>query len=562
MSRPSLRLPGAHATLHQQIDPMKLANSCSRPTLGILAVLATGVLSTASLRAQATFQVVNNFEGGNPTSTDYFGGNYSDDQVWLYFLNTGGFVTYTGTNNAVETVADTVAIPLSSVTNGTFSVAAGSASTRVFAGLGATNPFSGSNGPGLFDQNVPYALAEWTVNGNVNDNVDVSYEDQFSFPTKLTVVNSSGTQSAGFVAGTTAASVVQTLSTRMPTSPTGPANSNYPTQGQVGYGPLIPTVSGNTSANRWIGSSKTWTSGANGDNLRSVYQYAPSFNDYLAYLQTNEPTTVTNSGTMTGWYIDYSGNGGYSGYLTITGSGSTGYGLQISNIRVNTAPSAANDWQADPNAGDTTTGMILVTANGAVVVYEDGTPLAPDGTDVVGNWTDATIYTGASLINPDFASGPIITSTGDFALSGTYNAIVPTFIASISASMATGLLGSAMYNTAYNNPTDPKSTMYWFNTMTREQSTQLLFGEAWGLGQEFYDPYWATMAELTGMEGYLSPFNDRWANFSPDFGLIPGDTNTIVWELGIAVPEPGTAALAIAGLTAMGLRRRRQSGTV
>ncbi len=73
--------------------------------------------------------------------------------------------------------------------------------------------------------------------------------------------------------------------------------------------------------------------------------------------------------------------------------------------------------------------------------------------------------------------------------------------------------------------------MYWFHTLTRAQSTEKLFDQAWPPTQKFYDPFWKTMADLTQMQGYLSPFNDRWSNFSPDFHL---DANyKIIWELGI-----------------------------
>jgi hypothetical protein len=103
-------------------------------------------------------------------------------------------------------------------------------------------------------------------------------------------------------------------------------------------------------------------------------------------------------------------------------------------------------------------------------------------------------------------------------------------MASISASMATGLLGSKMYNDKIKDST-PGATMYWFNTLTRAQSTQKLFEKAWPQGQKYYDPFWKTMAEKTNMQGYLSPFNDRWKNFSPGFSL--GKNYTIIWELGI-----------------------------
>lgn len=54
---------------------------------------------------------------------------------------------------------------------------------------------------------------------------------------------------------------------------------------------------------------------------------------------------------------------------------------------------------------------------------------------------------------------------------------------------------------------------------------------AWPADKAFYDPYWATLAEQTDNQGYLSPFNDRWSNFSPGFHLARG--YTMIWELGI-----------------------------
>src|SRR5205085_12574667 len=114
-------------------------------------------------------------------ATDYIGSHYSDDEIWLYFLNTSSEVTYTdASSNTVQTVSDASAIQFSTVKHGPFSLDTGENSTKVFAGLGATNPFTGTNGPGIFDQDIPYALAEWTIQGNEYDNIDVSYIDSFS----------------------------------------------------------------------------------------------------------------------------------------------------------------------------------------------------------------------------------------------------------------------------------------------------------------------------------------------------------------------------------------------
>jgi hypothetical protein len=485
--------------------------------------------------SQASIKIINNFSVTTEKSAEYFSENYSDDQVWIYFFNTSGTVTYTvaGKRGGKKTVINTQSIPLNTVKDGTFTMASGATSAKVFVGLGDTSPFTGNNGPGVFDLDVPYALFEWTING-ITDNCDISYEDSFSFPTQLTIYNASGakTDQASFQNGIQAEDVINDLIAALPTSPVGPypkaSDKNYPSLGDIGWGPLVPT---NASANRCIGSSKTWISGPDVDDLRSMYIYAPSLNEYLKFLQGAEPTEF--GGTIKGWYIDYSGNTGYSGYLSITGSDHN-YGLRIHDIRVKTNPSAENSWKADPNAGDAITGEITVKANNATVLYNGG----PD--NVKGPWTDGVIYSGAALIG-DLGKGPVVIGTGDFADGKTYNDIIPTMLASISASMATGLLGSDLYNDKIID-SHPGSTMYWFQTMTRAESVHKLFDNAWPVEKKFYDPFWATMAELTYMQGYLSPFNDRWSNFSPDFSL--GENYTIEWELGIKKNDTSTYSIS------------------
>ncbi|MFA7230762.1 MAG: hypothetical protein WC071_05785 [Victivallaceae bacterium] len=481
--------------------------------------------------AQVTLQVVNNFS----SNTKYFSSNYSDDNVWLYAMNTGSSFTYVDDKGVQKTVTDGTAFQLSTVKNGTFTITNGPGSSKLFAALGATDPFVGANGPGVFDKDIPYALIEWTVGVNKNDNVDVSYEDTFAFPTKLTVKNSNGIVSnqATFKAGSTSETVIDSLKLALPVTPVGPSGDNYPLPGDVGWGPLVSTVSGLAEANRWIGSSKSWMSGKDSNSQGGIYLYAPSFNDYLGYLKTNETVLFPKDNNIKGWYIDYSGNGGYSFYLSVTGTDGK-YGLQIHDIRYNTVGSSDNPtppWTADPTAWTAIDGTITVTANGtAVPVTVTPAQGAPYTYDVTGNWADITIYSGASLINGDFTSGPIVTGTGAFGTGGAQSELNSTFLASISASIATGLLGNSFYMDAIQ-ASQPSSTMYWFNELERGEFNTHLFSAGWAEGQEFYDPYWKTIADYTNMQGYLSPFNDRWSNFSPDFNLE--SNSSIAWSLGI-----------------------------
>ena len=506
-------------------------------------LVAFGLMSAQVVMAQATMTIKNNF---NPTATNpakYFSKTYPDAEVWLYFLNTSGFVTY---NGGQQTVSDETAIQLSTVHEGKFVFAQGAISTKVWAGLGSSNPFTSVDGPGPFQQYIPYALAEVTIINGINDNCDVSYIDSFSFPTTFTATLSTGHQSIStFNPGTQAEDVITALKLVMPHSPTGPAVPNMPlSTAIVGWGPLVPTVQGNPSANRWIGPSKPWDSGDT-NGLTSRYIYAPSFNDYLEYLKLNEPTQFNNG--FTGWYFDYSGGptlpagvpapvSGYSGYLSITGSDGN-YGLLFHHIRLSTGQT---QWGgANSTAGTPANGEITVAANNSTISISGGTEN--------GLLTDSIIYSGACSPATDFCSGPVITGTGDFACihpptgSATGSDWISTIIATVNSSMGSGLLGSEKYKTGILQ-SPPVSTNYWFGNMVRADSLAQLFDGAWPDGQKFYDPFWRAMAHQTNMQGYLSPYMDRWLNFSPDFSLDPG--STITWELGLLAIPSGTHAIS------------------
>ena len=512
-------------------------------------LVAFGLMSAQAVMAQTTMKIINNFNFSPaiPNAANYFSSHYNDHEVWLFFSNTGGCVTYTDSNSVVQTVADHTSIQLITVNNGEFHFSGSCSSTVIRAGLGSSSPF-GSNDPGIFDQTIPFAMAEVTTTGNAN--CDVSYIDQFSFPTTMTVYESNGQQKPNsqctFTAGTQAEDVINALKAAMPNTPTGPAGNNYPSPNDLtGWGPLVPTVSGNASANSWIGSSKSSDSPG---NLSSTYIYAPTFNEYLAWLKQNE-TTQFNNGIF-GWYFDYSGGpsippgqnysgpNGYSGYLSITGSDGN-YGLRFHDIRLGNGQSdeAPSPWKADPTAGAPANGEITVAANNSTISISSGTEN--------GLWTDRLLYSGACAPGTDFASGPLIQGSGSFAL-GQNTWWISSIIATVNASIQTGFLGSQKYKEgiAANTPNTPYavSTGYWFKTMQRTEALSSLFDKAWPSTQKFYDPFWRTMAFVTSQQGYLSTYNDRWEGFTPHISLAAGDT--ITWELGLLAIPSGTHAIS------------------
>jgi len=498
--------------------------------------------------ATVDFIVKNNFSSDVPNAANYFGDNFSDSQVWLIFLNSGTNVSYYDLAlNQTVTVADSAAIQLSTVQSGAFSVAPGANATRVHAALSATgdNPFTGQ--PEAFSSPYAFALAEFTYLGNVNDITDTSYIDTFAFPTILTTSSGGNTLgSSSWKAGTQAEQVVSALSQSMPS----------------GLGVIQATASSsNPAANRYVGTSLSLQSPVDlSENPNATRTYSgPGYNSYLGYLKTNMPTTTVKDAnnddvTVQGWYLDYSGNGGYSGFLQITGADGE-YGLEIVHIRANTGALQGQNTNTDAlrNNGTLLLGNIVVAANGDTINF---TPTTPPNYTVSGNWTDMVISSGDQIytnVPAEFGAGPVITGTGDLSPAGSYNDLVATFMATVSASMATGFLGSDYFTFNLHS-----STNFAFGP-DGQKVDSAFFSDLWsGLpaGEFYWDPFVASLVEFSQWEGYSFPYQDRFSAF-PGTALSLNGVDTVTWELGVPIPEPSAfLLLTVAGI--LFVFRRRQ----
>ena len=513
----------------------------------LVAAVTGGLLLAELASADQTFVVQNNFSPSTADAGNYFGSQYTDSQVWLLFQNSGGLITY---NGGANTVSDGVAIALNAVQGGSFNVGVGANSTKVYAALSSSgsNPFSSYPDPYSISpvSNFAYATLEFTYLGNSYDTVDTTYIDTFAYPTKLTTsASGSVVGTSGWQAGTQAQDVVTALGNVMPSG----ASSKVSTA----------QSSSHPSAARYVGTSLHLQSGVNfGDSPNAtVTSSGPGYNDYLAFLQTNAPTYTNPDNpaeSITGWYLDYSGNGGYSGYLTVTGSNGN-YGLQITNIRANTGASTGENTNTEEGraAGTALTGSIVVAANGEIL---DMTLAPPDYTSQ-GNWTDMVIASGDQLYSNaagKFGAGPVITATGDLdAFGGAYNSLTSTFMATVSAIMSTGLLGSETFNAQ-------ASTNYWFAEVETDTP---LFSSLWTdlpEGAYYWDPYVETLWQFSDRQGYAFPYQDRFSAL-PGTALNLDGIDSFTWELGMTVPEPSAAFLAATGLCVLsGAFRRRRRG--
>jgi hypothetical protein len=481
-----------------------------------------------------TLKVINNFSAANGGT--YFGGHVESPDVSLYFTGIGASdVTYNGST----AVTSGSGIRLSTVTDGSFSLSNNVNGGRVYAILGSgAPPTVGPSGPDAVSVSYPYSFIELTT--TAGGDADQSFLNQVSFPTRL----SNGTQTNTWSGTATAQSVASAFQAAFPTAPYSPA-SGTATGSAPPYDPYLATT-----VSRSAGAVMTPLSGyrvvaASNVNLPAAssppqagtgYTNVPGFNDYLGWLQSNQPAG--------GWRFGYDApdfpNSTYTGSLRVTGSNGN-YGLEMTDFTY-----GGTFTSGSITGGTQVTGTITYAANNSQqTVY--GVP------NYTANWTDLAIF---SANDP---TGTAITTTGNL---GSLNTASVAY--TVSASIGPGILGSDAYVTSGSN------TDFFFKTGVTPSNilTNYFANSQFGGSTQpgFYDKYWSTMLQAGGVSsgtyaGYFTPYDDHFSNLGV---LMDSDSGTLTWELGMAVvPEPSAVALlAGAGATLGGLAWRRRSRNV
>lgn len=395
----------------------------------------------------AQLVITNNFA----SNTTYFGAHVPDENVWLYFVlnNASASPSYYQTvcedsaPPVIDTLSDQGYLNLSRVWNRTLYLpSTDNNGSRLYAVISKDCPTSAPDGSATIVTgctNIPdslaYQLYEWNFYTG-NENNDLSFVDQFSFPCRLTIKNGSkvkyqagfASKSSDFSVPSTADNILTALTTGQvptftppawigeypkPTPPyiVGPAycSKSWPSglaedyftacQSAAKYSlPRVP-VKTNISAIdgknpiRVIGPSKASMPEPNALNV---------FQDYTSYLQflSQLPENVD------GFYIDFGGNNGFSFRLQVVsnlecGTTSTTYGLRLFNFVLdrNTIPCISrasgmtlNQPQVDNNHYNPAPGFLFPGARGIdpwppVYGNETGTPLVaaqPQSSDPTG----------------------------------------------------------------------------------------------------------------------------------------------------------------------------------
>jgi len=513
--------------------------------LALVVLLVGSALATVagSAHGQVTLDVVNNFSAS--LGGEYFGGHVESEDVYLYFTGIGANpVTY---NGGAMTVTAEQRIQLSSVTNGSFSLSSNIAGARVYAVLGSDAPVNiPSSGPDSVAVTTPYSYIELTT--QTNGKADQSFINQVSFPTSL----SNGSQTNSWSKSATSQSIATSFNTAFPSAPYAPAAGVAPGSGSP-YDPYSGTTVNRSSGSvqtpidghRLIGPSNQNLPAASAGSPQkgTGYTNVPGFNDYLGWLQSNQP--AAGGGNPAGWKISY--NSGissqpgtiYTGYLAVTGTDNN-YGIELSDFTYG----GTLDSSGDMTGGTSVTGTISYAANNSQqTVYGVN--------DYTGNWTDMIIF-GA-----DDPTGTAVITSGDIGALD-----VSSVLYTVSGSIGAGILGSDAYITMSMNTDHFFQTGFTPTNALTDFFTNSLFGGAMETG--FYDKYWYTMLSAGGLDagvyaGYFTPYDDHFNNLGVQ---ITSDSGTLTWELGtalVAVPEPG--AFALLGLAAVvlyftGSRRR------
>jgi len=289
-----------------------------------------------------------------------------------------------------------------------------------------------------------YALFEFDTTGDT-PNCDISFVDQFSFPTRLTVKNGNSiTGVSGFDLGVTADGYLNNLQgvnynyangnntfcyPANYTPPPGFTGLSSPCQENVGrlkYNVDTGTTVNASNAYRFDSLSRAPLSKVVGDPISYVCQCPGQLQELLYNLYTHPQN---GHGNGPGFYFASSMNLGFSFYLIVTldpnGSGANtpgvsstaGYGLKLTDFREvpTTADCNATEVWGTPFAnpklqngqpvGTAVLGSLIIAADGVVFPHSvvNGAPDAP----ARGLWTTATLLTSGFSYNLTAQNEPV-----------------------------------------------------------------------------------------------------------------------------------------------------------
>lgn len=396
----------------------------------IASLLALGTASATHADADtpwATIQIQNNFKATLANATNYFGQSLTDDQIWLFLFADPGYLKYKDvTTNVFTPFIALDWVQLSQIQDGIIYASEGSGGGKLYAVISATQPLNppvpspSSCDPSCTD--LAYALMEWDFHVALNENLDISNIDQFSFTNRMTVKNTSNTPVArtGFNGNTSSQAILEDLKTKYggtgiceypgganfpanyPLSPPGcilPSGcdlplytcngvpQNYITVPSGKMSQKIGVVTGiaavdAANAYRWVGSSLSQNSTIPGTYVNVLQGFGKSYEPYLTAL-FNSPQNAF------GYYVDYAGGWsidptvtakGFSYIFKVTQGASGGHGFEISQIRLNTMQSGGTDSDAMVNRtkGQAFAGTMTSLANGEPILNK-----APNGCAIV-----------------------------------------------------------------------------------------------------------------------------------------------------------------------------------
>lgn len=564
-----------------------------------------------------TLQINNNFDSSLLSkAAEYFGTTIDSSAVWLYANSGCGALQYTRGTSTLHNWTASSAVQLETqdgLIDQIFLPAGDTQFARIYAFVGTSTAPVGN--PDVQTEATPYAVFEYSTpnTGPTWGNwvVDISYVDQISIPMQLSF---NGTPQAIWGSGATQTADVQNAITDgFPTATqvAGPQAGYLPiltaaqnaTHGAGGiaitadvrqvfqgfstssWNPnatveVLTTVTGATHAYRRVASNQyvNWQPATIEAADTQVFAAStPSYQSYLQYLYDNQPTD--------GYYLDYSGNGGFSFYLKIeetqiplTSGTFTTYDLVIDTIRVGTGQGGNGKYLINTGAGralGTNAGMRLV-GNGTPCHYPTGGAQGAPAWYVM-NWVD---YMAGAIGLPSQAldgsqqwTGAPLSFTGDWSGQGrsaatnqaTYG---QTLWYTVSNAIASGMLSNAHYVAAVSPAPQnhEHGSSHMFSTWTLNQIRADLYrgllpgSDLPGIGRSYTDCYVNGLLAMTASGFYYSAASDRFAAMGSDvqvWGPTPtqgqpaaGSVGTVTWDLGIqntwGITGPDTAT---AGMT-------------